>query len=60
MPELPQCSFEVLHSAEQPNHLKMLFPPKGVLVLSLSLLVYSICSSREGLTDEGFCFFVFF
>lgn len=55
--QMSQCSFEVLHSAEQPNQLKMLFPPKRVLVPSLSLLVYSICRRIVRLTDEGWVFF---
>lgn len=57
--QLPQCSFGVLHSAAQPNQLKMLFPHKELLVPSLSLLVYSICRRIYRLTDEGFGFLVF-
>lgn len=55
--QLPQCSFGVLYPAEQRSQLKMLFPPKGTLVPSLSLLVYSICRRIDRLTDEVGVFF---
>lgn len=54
--QLSLCSFGVLHSAEQPDFLKMLFPLKGALVPSLSLLVYSMCRRLDRLTDEGYFF----
>lgn len=54
--QLLQCSSGVLHSAEQPNQLKVLFPPKGVLIPSLSPVVYSICRRIDRLADKGLFF----
>lgn len=56
--QLPQCSLEVLHSAEEPNQLKVLFPPKRVLIPSLSPMVYSMCRRIDWLANEGL-FFLF-